>query len=382
MSPLFRLPFRSDPGMILHVIAFLLAITPLWPQAQFHVERDKVFASEGDVVSSEIKLFPAKKEAGRIFVQPLSFPGARTVQFHFRVVQAAPGWRIRFVDRKGREMWSVSSDTVGTDFWSDEIKVADAQLELWSDVADNQVQIIVPEVLRNDHKFVPQAIINQMPVPITGQSPEIQKWGKAVARLKIAGNDKKGWYCTGFLVDTNVLMTNRHCVHSESEMQSAILYFDYDGKTTPVKSNLLEQLQCDEGLDFALFRVSAISQRPSLKLANIRDLSDVPKLLLIEHPGGEVKKVSIAGCIVRGVHLTGLSDQQTDFGHRCDTLGGSSGSPVMNLISGEVVGLHHEGTIGTDPQLANQAVYMGLILDKMRDTTDASNRQCSFQPHH
>ena len=55
-----------------------------------------------------------------------------------------------------------------------------------------------------------------------------------------------------------------------------------------------------------------------------------------------------------------------DFGHRCDTLGGSSGAPVLDLQSGRIVGLHHWGYLDSDPDPVNQAVHFRLILDDLR----------------
>jgi hypothetical protein len=367
MSLLCRSLSCSDHRAGLLVISLLLAAPPLWAQAKFKVVREKAFATEGAVVPSDLKLFPTKKGAGRIFFQPLSFPGTKTARFHFWVVNAAAGWRLRFVDRGGKDVWSVTSDEAESDFWSDDIEVSRSQLELWSDVPDNPVQIVIQEVLRNEHLFVPQAIVNQLPVPIIGQSQDIQQWGRAVARLKFVGDDKHGYYCTGFLVATDLLMTNRHCVRSQSEMRSAIVNFDYDGKARSIKARFLELLQFDEELDFVLLRISPIPQHPFLKLVNMRELPDNQNLLVIEHPAGDVKKVSKFGCVVRGAHVSGLLDRETDFGHRCDTMGGSSGSPVLNVATGEVVGLHHLGFEGNDPQLVNQAVYIGLILDKVGD---------------
>ena len=84
---------------------------------------------------------------------------------------------------------------------------------------------------------------------------------------------------------------------------------------------------------------------------------------MIEHPAGESKQVSRVDCKVQGVDLIGRSTDKTDFGHTCDTLGGSSGSPVLDPAHLEVVGLHHLA-VTTAGVVVNQAVNINLIKAK------------------
>jgi hypothetical protein len=103
-------------------------------------------------------------------------------------------------------------------------------------------------------------------------------------------------------------------------------------------------------------------------------------LIMIEHPGGGPKMISVKGCEmvrekIEGVELKVFSD----FGHHRDTLGGRSGSPVFALDTHELVGLHHSGYEGADEgsnlggvrqpansSLVNQAVYIGYIVQDIR----------------
>ncbi len=60
-----------------------------------------------------------------------------------------------------------------------------------------------------------------------------------------------------------------------------------------------------------------------------------------------------------------MTPDKTDFEHRCDTLGGSSGSPVLDRASLNVVGLHHLGFLEGDTPV-NRAVLIADVLAKIR----------------
>ena len=87
-------------------------------------------------------------------------------------------------------------------------------------------------------------------------------------------------------------------------------------------------------------------------------------LVIIQHPAGETKQVSIVDCKVDDESVSGTTKDETDFEHRCDTLGGSSGSPLFDAKTFKVVGLHH---LGFNPlnKPVNRAVQMKLVIAKI-----------------
>ena len=102
-------------------------------------------------------------------------------------------------------------------------------------------------------------------------------------------------------------------------------------------------------------------------------------LVIIEHPAGEFKQASIDDCKVKSVSRPGSGGGSTDFGHLCDTLGGSSGSPVLDRQSGGLVGLHHLGIPGGAVDPVNQAVHIGQVLDDVRTRVPALHTEITSQ---
>ena len=76
-------------------------------------------------------------------------------------------------------------------------------------------------------------------------------------------------------------------------------------------------------------------------------------------------RVSIADCKVDGATVSGRAGTPTDFGHLCDTKGGSSGSPVLHFESRNVVGLHHLGISAGSSKPFNRASHIELVLAAM-----------------
>ncbi|MGL4241544.1 MAG: trypsin-like serine peptidase, partial [Beijerinckiaceae bacterium] len=80
-------------------------------------------------------------------------------------------------------------------------------------------------------------------------------------------------------------------------------------------------------------------------------------LIVIHHPLGRPKMMSRFRCF--GVRN---QPQDANFRHRCDTLGGSSGS-LLFTTGGEVVALHKEGGLDPkDPSSFNTATRFSALL--------------------
>lgn len=173
--------------------------------------------------------------------------------------------------------------------------------------------------------------------------------GKPVAKL-VFQREGKPRSCTGFLLDDSALLTNEHCVNNQEICATLAVVFEFEIRSDD-RLNFGQQFFCESvkedqvnyELDAAIVKLKG---RPGTVFGRVefaeRDaIVKGQDLFIIQHPGGEPKKISSEECAASLDPVSGRGDD-TDFTHTCDTASGSSGSPVFNG-DGAVVGLHHFG---------------------------------------
>ena len=174
---------------------------------------------------------------------------------------------------------------------------------------------------------------------------------------------------TGFIVGEGILLTAAHVVEQLSygtrllESGQAIAeFFGYYGATGREPCSIEKVVAFDADIDLALLQFKSSefgTGRPILKPRAV-DLEFGKPIAVVGYPledprnraalisiiFGEifaVKRAAIGGVIAFGTH---------HFLHDCSTLGGNSGSPVFDLQTGEVCGVHVSGA----ELVKNQAV--------------------------
>jgi V8-like Glu-specific endopeptidase len=182
----------------------------------------------------------------------------------------------------------------------------------------------------------------------------------AVCRIENPEKKAKG---TGFLIGPDLLLTNQHVLKNKEYLEDAVARFDYKVDDTGVSNQgRIFELDTDtyyssesEKLDYALVRVKGIPLQKetvpkddlSLEAVIKRQhrgylvlrpefIKENDRVNIIQHPDGDPMKVVMTQNYV-------VADMQdTRVQYVADTMGGSSGSPVLNS-KWEVVALHHSG---------------------------------------
>lgn len=176
-------------------------------------------------------------------------------------------------------------------------------------------------------------------------------------------------FCTGFRIAEDLFMTNYHCW--EVDKCQVMFHMGYEKDLAAEKHavfkcvEVLEQL---EELDFAIYRVEPVgvdtavhSTWPVATLTK-RPLEIGMPLLVPGHPSARPKQIDISEQCKLSRAIPYRWNDRENIQHRCDTMGGSSGSPVMDRITGNVIGIHWGATGGTD---SNHAIPMSKILDHL-----------------
>lgn len=184
------------------------------------------------------------------------------------------------------------------------------------------------------------------PVMRYNEGDIIRRLGRPVGRLSMRvdlGERDAVAFCTASLIADDLILTNHHCIagNPDGEVEDALLWMGYlqDGSREGVEQYGVElaPVEADAGLDYAIHKVRGEPGAVWGTVALARDAGLRPgqSLFVLHHPGGWAQHVSLA-CETGDPALgdPGLL-------HGCDTLGGSSGSPVFDNGERLVVGLHY-----------------------------------------
>jgi endonuclease G, mitochondrial len=227
---------------------------------------------------------------------------------------------------------------------------------------------------------------------LEASSEGLRRAATAVGRIDVEGLPPLEFVGTGWVIDKNTIITNRHVARAFGERAGARFTFKQGARGRPIAAaiDFLEEagraqrrvfdivdivhIEDDDGPDFALLRVEDRSRgrelappiplavappRPDQQVAVIgypaRD-GRVPDQKLVESIFGDVydKKRLAPGQVTKA--------QPDVVLHDCSTLGGNSGSVVLDLATGEAVGLHYAGRFLE----TNYAVPAAVVAERVR----------------
>lgn len=191
---------------------------------------------------------------------------------------------------------------------------------------------------------------------------------RPIGRVDIVLRNRKtgeeiGVSCTGELLAGNYVLTNHHCLPMQGDLTpvKASILMDYttlDGKGAERFELDPKPAEWSAKLDYAIAKASG---NPTATFGTVK-ITAAPaassrSLLVIHHPMGRPKVMSRFRCMA-------LKQQEEggELRHRCDTLGGSSGSLLFDGRSFGVA-LHKEGGLDPkDPSSFNTATSMTALI--------------------
>ncbi len=183
---------------------------------------------------------------------------------------------------------------------------------------------------------------------------------------------------TGFLIAQDLVMTNNHVIGSADDARICAVEFNYQldrrRKALPVHT----ARAADDGLFYTspMAPYNATEEQLDYTVVQLKDMPDgiVPlnlkaapiqrdsRLTVIQHPGGDYKKISFQNNFVEYVDNCVVQ-------YTTSTEPGSSGAPVLN-DSFQVVAIHHAGGDLTEPStkrryLRNEGIRASAILEDL-----------------
>jgi S1-C subfamily serine protease len=193
---------------------------------------------------------------------------------------------------------------------------------------------------------------------------------QSVGRIEVTGHPEEDCVGTGFLVADDVVMTNRHVAKKflvgppdwpfESGMTARIDFNEEFLGGEPREFALTEVVGVSLDVDIALLRVKTANGGttplpPPLRISGALTVSESDDIYAIGYPfydprpGVDLEVLHRIFSDLYGIkrvqpgQVRSLEPEKHEFVHDCSTLGGNSGSCVIDLETGEVVGLHRSG---------------------------------------
>lgn len=193
----------------------------------------------------------------------------------------------------------------------------------------------------------------------------------SVGRIEVKNHPNYEWVGTGWVVADGVVVTNRHVAQEFSRKANGAIEFavNHENRETRPRIDLREEYRQSDEIEFRVVRVLYIEESPGPDIAFLEvafsgatptpqpiplasSVSAGANVAVIGYPAWDGRRNDPAVMkevfddiydvkrLQPGTIVTEASEIIT---HDCSTLGGNSGSPLIDLTTGEAVGLHFSG---------------------------------------
>jgi hypothetical protein len=223
---------------------------------------------------------------------------------------------------------------------------------------------------------------------LQGSRAAIRESLARVGRIEVEGHPDLDWVGTGFLVAPDLVMTNRHVAREFSRRDGDTWTFmsgrhagwdvlEERGRADQLEFTVTEVVGIHDAddIDLALLRVAAPDGGPSLPsplhLAGTSPGDVVGRrVYVVGYPAwdgrrnepDDMRRIFADIYNVKRLQpgtVTVSGDPDRLLRHDCSTLGGNSGSPIFDLETHHVLGLHFGGRY----RVGNHAVPMWRLVD-------------------
>lgn len=277
------------------------------------------------------------------------------------VATAINNTRERYVDAGKRAVRKIRQDKEKANLTPEETEGLEAIILL----------IGRPAILIQDDKFFPPPagweILEQV-------RSSIETNLQSVGRIEVTGHPAgMNWIGTGFLVAKDIVMTNRHVAKEFCRMKTATTWefepgmtarIDYNeqfGATKSAEFAIKSIIGVHSTYDMALFKVAqkstsgAKAPAPLSIASTVTKMKKGRKIYVVGYPASdsrrndpdEMRRIFNNIYDVKRLQPGEVMDIATAkalFSHDCSTLGGNSGSCVIDIESNQVIGLHFSGS--------------------------------------
>lgn len=211
---------------------------------------------------------------------------------------------------------------------------------------------------------------------------------RAVGRIEVENNPRFDWVGTGWLVDDDILVTNRHVAQEFGRARGAAFVFRAgpDRMDMSASVDFLREVDNPEQRAFRIADILHMEDEngPDLAFLRVEGSGLAPKIVLAEKPAKNEQLVAVIGYPARDSRIPDrplmdeifgdiynrkrlapgqiIANVETELEHDCSTLGGNSGSVVLDLKTGEALGIHFAGRFLE----ANYAVAAPVIGERLR----------------
>ncbi len=239
---------------------------------------------------------------------------------------------------------------------------------------------------------------------LQASSAQLQRAAGAVGRINVTGRPGVPYVGTGWLVEKDTIVTNRHVAREFGQRgRDRFMFKKEDGSPSGVSIDFLEEVGRPERLSFPIVEILHIEDDDGpdfalLRVGESRGQALAPPIPLSVSPPHAAQQVAVIGYPARDSRAPDEQLVQSIFGdvfdkkrlapgqvteaktdvllHDCSTLGGNSGSVVLDLGTGHAVGLHFAGRFLE----TNYAVPMTVVAERLEQVRHPKPGKPSSRP--